>query len=94
LENPYELVQLHFHWGSGKGFGSEHTINGKAGEAELHLGPVQNIFGPRIPDTKKPFLQSDIMTKNIIVTMKKFTGIISNITQFKKLWMLLMDSLY
>jgi len=37
LENPYELVQLHFHWGSGKGFGSEHTINGKAGEAELHL---------------------------------------------------------
>jgi len=42
LENPYELVQLHFHWGSGKGFGSEHTINGKAGEAELHLGSVQN----------------------------------------------------
>jgi len=37
LANPYELVQLHFHWGSGKGFGSEHTINGKAGEAELHL---------------------------------------------------------
>ena len=37
LENPYELVQIHFHWGSGKGFGSEHTINGKAGEAEVHF---------------------------------------------------------
>ena len=37
MENPYELVQLHYHWGSGKGFGSEHTINGNAGEAELHL---------------------------------------------------------
>ena len=37
LANPYELVQIHFHWGSGKGFGSEHTINGKAGEAEVHF---------------------------------------------------------
>ena len=56
MENPYELVQLHFHWGSGKGFGSEHTINGKAGEAELHLGSVLN----NLRDRPQEFLKMKI----------------------------------
>ncbi|XP_075682153.1 carbonic anhydrase 2-like [Rhinoderma darwinii] len=37
LEGTYRLKQFHFHWGSCEGHGSEHTINGKKYEAELHL---------------------------------------------------------
>ena len=37
LASSYILAQFHFHWGSRRGQGSEHTINGKAYDAELHL---------------------------------------------------------
>ena len=37
LENPYNLVQFHFHWGSEDSLGSEHAVNGEKADAELHL---------------------------------------------------------
>ncbi|XP_068093691.1 carbonic anhydrase-like [Hyperolius riggenbachi] len=37
LEGTYRLKQFHFHWGSCDGRGSEHTVNGKKFDAELHL---------------------------------------------------------
>ena len=32
-----QVVQLHAHWGHQSGHGSEHTINGKSYDAELHI---------------------------------------------------------
>ena len=37
LKGQFQLVQFHFHWGSKSGIGSEHLINGKCADAELHL---------------------------------------------------------
>lgn len=37
LTGCYRLEQFHFHWGSDDDRGSEHTIDGKAYAAELHL---------------------------------------------------------
>nr|CCJ09593.1 carbonic anhydrase [Patella vulgata] len=37
LPGKYKLLQLHFHWGSDNGKGSEHTINGEQFPMELHL---------------------------------------------------------
>ena len=37
LTTSYQLLQLHFHWGSKNGRGSEHTINGKRFPMEMHL---------------------------------------------------------
>ena len=37
LEGQYGLVQAHAHWGAGPGTGSEHTLDGRAFEAELHI---------------------------------------------------------
>jgi hypothetical protein len=33
----YKLSQLHTHWGAGKGQGSEHLIDGRASEFEIHF---------------------------------------------------------
>ncbi|XP_077842813.1 carbonic anhydrase 5A, mitochondrial isoform X3 [Macaca mulatta] len=37
LENHYRLKQFHFHWGAVNEAGSEHTVDGHAYPAELHL---------------------------------------------------------
>ena len=37
LASSYTLAQFHLHWGSRRGQGSEHTVNGKGYDAELHL---------------------------------------------------------
>ncbi|XP_045844390.1 carbonic anhydrase 5A, mitochondrial isoform X3 [Meles meles] len=37
LENHYRLKQFHFHWGATDERGSEHTVDGRAYPAELHL---------------------------------------------------------
>ncbi|XP_054309298.1 carbonic anhydrase 5A, mitochondrial isoform X3 [Pongo pygmaeus] len=37
LENHYRLKQFHFHWGAENEGGSEHTVDGHAYPAELHL---------------------------------------------------------
>ena len=33
----YKLLQFHMHWGAGQGQGSEHLINGRASELEIHF---------------------------------------------------------
>ncbi len=37
LKHNYRFAQFHFHWGSKDGQGSEHTVDGKPYDAELHL---------------------------------------------------------
>jgi len=37
LKGTYSLAQFHLHWGKKTGSGSEHTIDGKAAEAEIHF---------------------------------------------------------
>ena len=37
LAKPYQLLQLHFHWGSSDKWGSEHTINKRRFSLEMHL---------------------------------------------------------
>ncbi|XP_036391140.1 carbonic anhydrase 7-like [Megalops cyprinoides] len=37
LDDVYRLKQFHFHWGGDDYHGSEHTVDGKAYAAELHL---------------------------------------------------------
>lgn len=37
LDNEYSVAQMHAHWGSKDGVGSEHTIDGKSYDAELHI---------------------------------------------------------
>ena len=44
LASSYTLAQFHFHWGSRRGQGSEHTINGRAYDAELHLVHYKSTY--------------------------------------------------
>lgn len=44
LDSTYHLAQFHFHWGSGNGWGSEHTINGLSSAAELHCVFVNSKY--------------------------------------------------
>ena len=37
LTKPYQLLQLHFHWGGADDRGSEHTIDNKRFPLEMHL---------------------------------------------------------
>ena len=37
LSDSYLLNQFHIHWGSEKGRGSEHTLDGEQFDAEIHL---------------------------------------------------------
>ncbi|XP_078543203.1 carbonic anhydrase 13-like [Lissotriton helveticus] len=37
LPGVYRLRQMHIHWGSADGHGSEHTVDGRTHSAELHL---------------------------------------------------------
>ena len=37
LAKHYQLLQLHFHWGSSERQGSEHTVDGQRFPMEMHL---------------------------------------------------------
>jgi len=37
LPNKYKFAQVHFHWGSNSGVGSEHTVDNKASAMEMHF---------------------------------------------------------
>jgi len=37
FKSIYQLAQIHFHWGSNAGQGSEHTIQGKQSALEMHM---------------------------------------------------------
>lgn len=53
LENHYRLRQFHFHWGAADQQGSEHTVDGHAYPAELHLVHWNSA---RYPDYKEAVL--------------------------------------
>uniref|UniRef100_A0A8C8SWI5 Carbonic anhydrase n=1 Tax=Pelusios castaneus TaxID=367368 RepID=A0A8C8SWI5_9SAUR len=44
LHGKYRAVQLHFHWGSLKENGSEHTIDGRQFPMELHVVHMNNKY--------------------------------------------------
>lgn len=44
LQAEYKLVQFHFHWGAKNGHGSEHKIDGKQADAELHFVHMKSHF--------------------------------------------------
>lgn len=44
-KSTYILKQFHFHWGSTKGVGSEHTVDAKSYSAELHLVHWKSEYG-------------------------------------------------
>ena len=37
LTKMLQVLQLHAHWGDKSGYGSEHTVDGKSFDAELHI---------------------------------------------------------
>ena len=37
LDGEYQFAQLHFHWGSDNGKGSEHTVDGSSFPLEMHM---------------------------------------------------------
>ena len=37
LDSPYQVLQLHFHWGADDTQGSEHTLDGQSFPMELHI---------------------------------------------------------
>jgi len=45
LEAEYRLNQIHAHWGKEKGRGSEHTMNGKMFDGEMHLVHYNTKYG-------------------------------------------------
>jgi len=58
LENKYELIQFHFHWGDTNSIGSEHVIGDKVFAAEVRLivsrsvrvGQLLCFLWPRVVD--------------------------------------------
>ncbi|KAM7538656.1 hypothetical protein Aperf_G00000053505 [Anoplocephala perfoliata] len=44
LKTRYNFVQLHYHWGCGDDWGSEHQIDGRGYAAELHLVFVKENY--------------------------------------------------
>ncbi|XP_029427481.1 carbonic anhydrase 15-like isoform X2 [Rhinatrema bivittatum] len=52
LPNTFQALQFHFHWGSSKGNGSEHTVDGKQYPMELHIVHL-NAKYRSITDAKK-----------------------------------------
>jgi len=54
LAAEYQLVQMHAHWGKEHGRGSEHTINGKMYDGELHLVHFNTSYGSFNEAVDKP----------------------------------------
>ena len=54
LEGEYQLAQFHAHWGGENARGSEHTVDGKAFSAELHLVHYNTKYGDLGTAVDKP----------------------------------------
>jgi len=54
LGHEYQCVQMHAHWGKEEGRGSEHTINGKMYDGELHLVHYNTAYGSFADAVDKP----------------------------------------
>ena len=53
-EDVYQLAQFHAHWGGENARGSEHTVDGKAFSAELHLVHYNTKYGDLGTAVDKP----------------------------------------
>jgi len=54
LEGEYQALQMHAHWGSCKGRGSEHRLNGQEYDAELHIVHFNTKYGTAGEALDKP----------------------------------------
>jgi len=54
LEGNYKILQMHAHWGKKDGGGSEHTIDGKQYDAELHIVHYNDKYGDPSQAVDKP----------------------------------------
>jgi len=54
LDNEYGVAQMHAHWGSKDGVGSEHTIDGRSYDAELHIVHYNTKYGDISAAVDKP----------------------------------------
>jgi len=54
LGYEYKVLQMHAHWGDRPGHGSEHTLDGKAYDAELHIVHYNSKYGDPAVAVDKP----------------------------------------
>merc|ERR1712179_205411 len=45
LDDDYKILQMHAHWGDKEGCGSEHRLDGKMFDAELHIVHYNSKYG-------------------------------------------------
>lgn len=54
LQDEYKVLQLHAHWGQDEGEGSEHTLDGKSFDGEVHIVHFNTKYGDAATATDKP----------------------------------------
>jgi len=54
LDSDYKVLQMHAHWGAKSGCGSEHTLDGKMFDAELHIVHYNSKYGDPAIAIDKP----------------------------------------
>jgi len=54
LDDDYKVLQMHAHWGDCPGRGSEHTLDGKSFDAELHIVHYNTKYGDAGVAVDKP----------------------------------------
>ena len=54
LDSEYKVAQMHAHWGSKDGKGSEHTVDGISYDAELHIVHFNTKYGDLATAVDKP----------------------------------------
>jgi len=54
LGDDYKVLQMHAHWGDKPGRGSEHTLDGKMFDAELHIVHYNSKYGDPSVAVDKP----------------------------------------
>lgn len=54
LDSEYRVAQMHAHWGSKEGQGSEHTVDGLSYDAELHIVHFNTKYGDLASAVDKP----------------------------------------
>jgi len=54
LQGDYKILQMHAHWGSAAGKGSEHTMDGVEYDAELHIVHYNDKYGDPSVAVDKP----------------------------------------
>ncbi|XP_076850178.1 carbonic anhydrase 4-like isoform X1 [Brachyhypopomus gauderio] len=55
LEGAYKAMEIHFHWGSGGGPGSEHTLDGDQFPMEMHIVHIKDKYSSVSDAVKDPF---------------------------------------